>query len=284
MDWQSGHSVYEGSGLVDEQILNSFSFNEYEGYLRIATTERQISPMIQVDDVSEVNEPSQSLNHLFVLKLADKDNSKLKQVGSVLNLAPGESVQSARFIENGRYLVTFREVDPLFTFDLSQPNQPTLSGELKITGFSNYMHPFNEIHLLTVGPGDDGLSGEWQIQLFDVEDLTSPKQVDTLIPSRLKGGPAYSETGWDHHAFTCDPRSRLLVTPIQGYVKNWDLQFSGFSVIEVGPELASLEYRGWIEHEGRLSSEFEISLNEKKFTMPSIEFEEPTQAQCNDGR
>jgi uncharacterized secreted protein with C-terminal beta-propeller domain len=97
--------------------------------------------MIQVDDFSEVIEPSQSLNHLFVLKLADKDNSKLKQVGSVLNLAPGESVQSARFIENGRYLVTFREVDPLFTFDLSQPNQPTLSGEIKIPGFSNYMHP-----------------------------------------------------------------------------------------------------------------------------------------------
>ena len=87
MDWQSGHSVYEGSGLVDGQILNSFSLSEYEGYLRIATTERPNSPMIQVNDVLQVVEPSQSLNHLFMLKLADKENYEMEQVGSVLSLA-----------------------------------------------------------------------------------------------------------------------------------------------------------------------------------------------------
>ena len=82
-----------------------------------------------------------------------------------------------------------------------------------------------------------------------------------MVPSKLKGGRAYSEAGWDHHAFTYDPESRLLVTPIQGYGKNWDSQFSGFSVIEVGKELNSLTERGWIEHEGKLSSECEQSLN-----------------------
>ncbi len=91
MDWQSGHPVYEGSGLVDGQILNSFSLSMYEGYLRIATTERPNFAMIQVDDVQEIIEPSQSLNHLFVLKLADKENYEMEQVESVLNLAPGES-------------------------------------------------------------------------------------------------------------------------------------------------------------------------------------------------
>ncbi len=265
LDWQSGHPIYEGSGLVDGQVLNSFSLSEYEGHLRVATTERPNSPMIPVEDIREVIEPSQSLNHLFVFKLADKENSELEQVGSVLNLAPGERVQSARFVSDRGYLVTFRQVDPLFTFDLSTPAKPTLEGELKIPGFSNYMHPVGETHLLTVGPAgdDDGLSGEWQAQLFDVSDLTNPEQVDTLIPSKLKGGRAYSEAGWDHHAFTYDPRSRLLVTPIQGYGKNWESQFSGFSVIEVGPELTSLTERGWIEHEGKLSSDCEPSLNEE---------------------
>ncbi|MGA1486763.1 MAG: beta-propeller domain-containing protein [bacterium] len=265
LDWQSGHPVYEGSGLVDGQVLNSFSLSEYEGYLRVATTERPNSPMILVDDIRQVIEPSQSLNHLFVLKLANGENSELEQVGSVLNLAPGERVQSARFVGDRGYVVTFRQVDPLFAFDLSTPNEPTLEGELKIPGFSNYMHPLGETHLLTVGPAgdDDGLSGEWQAQLFDVSDLKNPEQVDTLIPSKLKGGRAYSEAGWDHHAFTYDPRSKLLVTPIQGYGKNWESQFSGFSVIEVGPELTSLTERGWIEHEGKLSSDCEPSLNEE---------------------
>ena len=265
MDWQSGHPVYEGSGLVDGQILNSFSLSEYEGYLRIATTEQPNFPMIQVDDVQEIIEPSQPLNHLFVLKLADKENYEMEQVGSVLNLAPGERVQSARFMGDRGYVVTFRQVDPLFTFDLSKPNKPILEGELKIPGFSNYIHPLGETHLLTVGPAgdDDGLSGEWQAQLFDVSDLKNLEQVDTLVPSKLKEGRAYSEAGWDHHAFTYDPESRLLVTPIQGYGKNWDSQFSGFSVIEVGKELNSLTDRGWIEHEGKLSSECEQSLNEE---------------------
>ncbi len=95
------------------------------------------------------------------------------------------------------YVVTFRQVDPLFTFDLSTLNEPILEGELKIPGFSNYMHPLDETHLLTVGPtGDnDGLSGEWQTQLFNVFDLKNPAQVDTLVPSKLKGGRAYSEAG-----------------------------------------------------------------------------------------
>ena len=180
--------------MVDGQILNSFSLSEYEGCLRIATTESPNSPMIQFDDVQEIIEPSQSLNHLFVLKLADKENYEIEQVGSVLNLAPGERVQSARFVGDRGYVVTFRQVDLLFTFDLSTPNEPILEGELKISGFSNYMHPLGETHLLTVGPAgdDDGLSGDWQAQLFDVLDLKNPERVDTLVPSKLKGGRAYS--------------------------------------------------------------------------------------------
>ena len=115
--------------------------------------------MIHVDDVQEIIEPSQSLNHIFVLKLADKENYEMEQVGSVLNLAPGERIQSARFVGKRGYVVTFRQVDPQFTFELSTPNEPILEGELKIPGFSNYMHPLSETHLLTVGQADDdGLS------------------------------------------------------------------------------------------------------------------------------
>ena len=93
--------------------------------------------MIQVDDVQEIIEPSQSLNHLSVLKLAEKEKYEMEQVRSVLNLAPGERVQSARFVGKRGYVVTFCQVDPLFTFDLSTPNEPILEGELKIPGFSN---------------------------------------------------------------------------------------------------------------------------------------------------
>ena len=150
--------------MVDGQILNSFSFSEYKGYFRIATTESPNSPMIQFDDNQEIIEPSQSLNHLFVLKLADKENYEMEQIGSVLNLAPRERVQSASADEIRRrsgLCRQFRQVDPLFNFDLSTPNKPILEGEQKISAFSNYMHPLGETHLLTVGPaGDDvGLSG-----------------------------------------------------------------------------------------------------------------------------
>ena len=93
--------------------------------------------MIQVSGVLEIIEPSQSLNHLFVLKLADKENYEIEQVGSVLNLAPGERFQSARFVGKQGYVVIFQQVDPLFTFDLSTPNEPILERELKIPGFSN---------------------------------------------------------------------------------------------------------------------------------------------------
>ena len=115
----------------------------------------------------------------------------MEQVSSVLNLVPGERVQNARFVGKRGYVVTFRQVDPLFTFDLSTPSEPILEGEQKIPDFSNYMHSLGETHLLTVGPAsDDGLSGEWQAQIFDVSDLKNPKQVDTLVPSKLKGGQA----------------------------------------------------------------------------------------------
>ena len=155
-------------------------------------------------------------------------------------------------------------MDSLCTFDLSTRDEPILEAELKIFGFSSYMHPIGETHLLNVGPaGDnDGFSGESQSQLFDVSDLKNQKQVDTLLPSKLRER-AYSEAGWDHHALTSDPENRILVTPIQGYGNNWDSQFSGFSVIALGTELNSLTKRGWIEHEGKLSPECEQSLNEE---------------------
>ena len=175
--------------------------------------------MIQVSGVLEIIEHSQSLYHLFMLKLADTENYEMEEAGSVLNLAPGERVQRAHFLVNRGCVVTFRQVDSLFTFDPSTPNEPILEAELKIPGFSNYMRPLGETRLLIVGRAGDnyGSSGDWQTQRTDVSDLKNPEQVDTLVPSKLKGGRAYSEAGWDHHAFTYDPESRILVTPIQGY-------------------------------------------------------------------
>ena len=124
---------------MDGQILNSFSPSEYEGHLRVATTECPSTPMIQVEDIGEIIEPTQSLNHLYVLKLADKENYEMEQVDSVLDLGPGERVQSALFLGDRGYVVNFRLVDLLFTFDVSKHNEPILEAEQK-----NYW--FQQLH------------------------------------------------------------------------------------------------------------------------------------------
>jgi inhibitor of cysteine peptidase len=118
---------YAGTGKVEGNVLNQFSMDEYEGNLRIVTT--------------QWNEG----NNLFVL------NDSLNVIGSVTGLAKGETIYSARFIGDKGYVVTFRTIDPLFVFDLSDPTEPKVTGELKIPGFSNYLHPVGEDLILGIG-------------------------------------------------------------------------------------------------------------------------------------
>ena len=168
-----------GTGLVAGTPLNQFSLDEQNGYLRIAT---------QVYDAAY--SPSTMLT---VLSKTD-----LRVTGTLQDIAPGEEMKAARFIGNTCYLVTFFQTDPLFVIDCSDPAAPVLKGELKIPGFSAYLHPVGEGLLLGVGYGGDenGTDGSVQFSLFDVSDPESPQQIDTLrIPN------ASLAAGFSHKQF-----------------------------------------------------------------------------------
>ena len=159
-----------GQGSVPGTVIGQYSFDEYEGHLRVATTTGQA--WSGRDDPSE--------NHVFVL---DQD---LKRVGEVTGLAEGETIRSVRFIGPLGYVVTFRTTDPLFVIDLHDPRRPKVAGELKIPGYSAYLHPWGEDRLIGIGY-DVGLDGEiayekgLKVSLFDIADPNRPAELSTLI-------------------------------------------------------------------------------------------------------
>lgn len=195
---------FEASGEVPGRVLNQFSMDEYEGYFRIATT---------TGHVARVFSEAASTNHVYVL-----DSETLGIVGRLEGLAPGEEIYSARFMGSRCYLVTFKKVDPLFTIDLSNPAEPKVLGKLKIPGYSDYLHPYDENHLIGIGKetveaeeGDFAWYQGLKISLFDVSNVTSPREVGKIvIGDRGTDSPVLR----DHHAFLFDGRRSLLVIPI----------------------------------------------------------------------
>ena len=185
---------YVASGEVPGMVLNQFSMDEYDGYFRVATT----------------TWGETTGNHVYIL---DMD---LNIVGSVEDLAPGETIYSARFMGERGYMVTFKQVDPLFVIDLSNPNNPKELGYLKVTGYSDYLHPYDETHLIGIGKEttDAGEFAWYQgvkISLFDVSDVNNPQEIDKLeIGDRGTESPVL----WDHKAFLFDKSRNLMVMPI----------------------------------------------------------------------
>jgi len=194
----------EASGSVPGRVLNQFSMDEHEGYFRIATTTGHVARFF-----SEAT----SANHVYVL-----DSEKLQIVGRLEELAPGEEIYSARFMGSRCYLVTFKKVDPLFTIDLGNPEEPRVLGKLKIPGYSDYLHPYDDNFLIGVGKetveaeeGDFAWYQGLKISLFDVSNVTSPREVGKIIiGDRGTDSPALR----DHHAFLFDRKRSLLVIPI----------------------------------------------------------------------
>jgi len=174
-------------GDVEGRLLNQFSMDEKAPYLRIATTEDE----------------TERTNNVFVL------NEDLEIIGSLEGLAPTERIYSARFMGDMLYLVTFRQVDPLFAIDLSDPEHPEVLGELKIPGFSNYLHPVGETHLIGVGQQDSKI----KISLFDVTDPTMPVEVDNYTTEEN----GYSAALYDHKAVLFDVERSRLVIPFYYY-------------------------------------------------------------------
>jgi uncharacterized secreted protein with C-terminal beta-propeller domain len=190
---------------VPGRLLNQFSLDEYEGYLRVATT-------------TDATGGESGRNNLYVL------DGDLAVVGRLEGLAPGERIHSARFLGDRAYLVTFRKVDPFFVLDLADPRNPTVLGFLKIPGYSDYLHPVDEGYILGVGkdavPAEDGDFAWFQglkLSLFDVADVARPKEVAQYL---LGDRGTDSEVLRDHKAFLYLPSARLLVLPVSLYEVN----------------------------------------------------------------
>lgn len=184
-----GEGILEGAGQTKlSGVLNdSFSIDEYDGYLRLVTTvtktegqTRGIVPLL-------APEPSES-NSLYVL------DENLKIVGEIRDLAEGESVYSARFMGKTGYFVTFRQVDPLFSVDLSDPAAPKILGELKIPGFSEYLHPYGDGLLLGIGMDVDesGVTTEGvKLSMFDISDSSDVREVQKYVIEDMYGTDVY---------------------------------------------------------------------------------------------
>jgi hypothetical protein len=203
-----GESTYLGSGRVEGVLNNQFSLSEHEGYLRVATTTNMWGRW-WLDDAEE------SENHLYVLGL---EGDELVTVGYVGGLAPGERIFSTRMIGDKGYMVTFEMIDPLFTFDLSDPTDPRVIGELKIPGFSTYIHPIADERLLTIGFGGDENGTNWrtQVSMFDVSDFAAPATVDNYELA-MPGDWGWSEALYEHKAFQYWAPKGLLALPMSSY-------------------------------------------------------------------
>jgi hypothetical protein len=191
---------YRGSGEVSGYLLSQWSLSEYRGVLRVVSTE---SP-------AWWGSGGETESFLTTLR---PSGGNLVQVGRVGGLGKGERVYSVRFAGDTGYVVTFRQVDPLFTLDLSQPERPRVLGELKIPGYSAYLHPIGEDLLLGVGQDVDEKSGRplgTQLSIFDVSDLRKPTRLHT---QHL--GQGWSEAEHDHHAFLFWPQTGLVMIPFE---------------------------------------------------------------------
>ncbi len=197
-----------GSHRLEGHLLNQFSMDEYDNHFRVVTTE---------GDSWDESKPSE--NHLFIL---DDD---MKRVGELKGLAKTERIYSARFMGDKAYMVTFKETDPLFVFDLSDPTKPAVLGELKIPGFSNYLHPIDETHLLGIGyetemvtfPGSKEpslVTGAMKMSLFDVSDFSNPKEQDVEI---IGGYGSYSPAQYDHKALMIHEEKGYYGLPVTLY-------------------------------------------------------------------
>lgn len=185
---------------VPGTILNQFSMDEFEGNFRIATT------------VGEVFGERPPTNGVYIL------DQNLTRLGTLEGLAPTETIYAARFMGKRAYLVTFQKVDPFFVIDLAEPRAPKVLGALKIPGYSDYLHPYDEAHVIGVGKnavGDESGTFAWyqgmKIALFDVTDPASPKE---LYKVDIGDRGTDSEVLTDHKAFLFDPARNLLALPV----------------------------------------------------------------------
>jgi inhibitor of cysteine peptidase len=177
--------TFEAEGSVPGYVLNQYSMDEYNGHFRVATTWQKTTQM----------------NNVYVL------NMNMSEVGKLENLAEGERIYSARFMGDKAYLVTFKQTDPFFVIDLRSPVDPKVAGELKIPGYSSYLHPFDENYVIGLGKENNTV----KLSLFDVTNVNAPTEIAKYI---VEGDWTDSQALYEPKAFLFDKAKELLVIPI----------------------------------------------------------------------
>ena len=203
---------------VDGMLKDSFCIDEYNGYLRLVTTITSDNGVMPISGDSSAAEPDSS-NALYVL------DGELQVTGEIRDLAPGETVYSARFMGDTGYFVTFRQVDPLFSVDLSDPASPQIIGELKIPGFSEYLHPYGEGLLLGIGMDvdEEGVTTEGvKLSMFDISDPGNVTEASVYVMEDMYG----TDAAYDYKAVFADVEKNLF--GFRAYGGNGDV-YSVFS-------------------------------------------------------
>jgi uncharacterized secreted protein with C-terminal beta-propeller domain len=189
--------TFEAAGEVPGYILNQFSMDEHDGYFRVTTTVRNNNwRTFTVEETSG--------NNLYVLDM------NLTVVGKLEGLAPGEQIYSTRFMGDRCYMVTYRQIDPFYVIDVANPTEPKVLGYLKIPGFSGYLHPYDENHVIGLGKQDNKV----KLSLFDVTNVSAPTETAKFIVEKGEMGFSDSPVRYDHKAFLFDKSKQLLAIPI----------------------------------------------------------------------
>ncbi len=231
---------YVGSGVVPGHVLNQFAMDQWQDHLRIATSRGRV--------------PNPNV-HSVVSVLREGEGGNLVRVGAVSEIAPGEDIRAVRFDGDRGYVVTFKKTDPLFVIDLAEPTRPSILGELKIPGFSTYIHRMDDKHLLSIGfdADDQGDFAYFDGVLLQIFDVSNPRKPKLVHKEKIGTRGSSSEAATNHLAFNYLAEHGLLAVPMTickggGVGRNGTkVSFSGLLVYDVSAE-RGFSRRGGIDH------------------------------------
>lgn len=220
----NGYAIYQGKGEADGAVLNQYSLDEYNGFFRAAMT------------VNTINGGNKNALNIF--------DAAMNLCGSVTDMAAGEQIYAARFMGPKAFMVTFRTIDPLFALDLSNPYDPKVLGEVKIPGFSSYLHPYDENHLIGFGRETEeytttdskgnivdvrAVNRGLKLALYDISDMTNPKE---LYAETIGGESTTSELQKDPKALLFSKEKGFIAFPVdfQGIVYVFDISPNGIKL------------------------------------------------------
>jgi len=271
-------------GKVPGTVLNQFSIDMYEGHLRVATTtwsdwvcgeDETSSPGSTSDEPIALTVSSSDLmpvepefcgddrfrgpqNQITVLEV---DGDIMDEVGQLSGLGkPGESIFAVRYIGWKAFVVTFQRTDPFYTIDLSEPSDPRIVGELEIPGFSSYIHPTEDEHvLIAVGENADerGRALGVQVSLFGVEDFANPELLARYDIEDREDQHSSSEVTWDHRAFRYLRQSKQVVLPAEVRGSRGEDSFDGFYILDINADIPNKDERITLRHRVNLAPDQE---------------------------